>query len=199
MPKIEVDEEQFLNDQKLRQTVSKLLANPEAALKIEEAYKLVDPNAVTPRLDARARAAEPVSEAMKKIGELEKQIADDKAERDRTAKTSALSAKVEEGLAHLKRDGWTKDGIEGVQKIMEEKGILDPIDAAAIYEKQHPPQAPVTPGGTGAWNFLEVPAAADADVHIKKMIENKGENEPVLNSMIAEALNEVRGQTPSRR
>ncbi len=74
---------------------------------------------------------------------------------------------------------------------MEDKGILDADIAAAYFEKQHPPQAPVTPGGSGAWNFMDMPADGDAD--LKKLVETKGESEQLIQKMAIDALNDVRG------
>lgn len=191
---IEVDEEQFLNDQKLRQTVSKIMANPKAAKLVEQAYKEVDPKAPTPRLDAEAVQNETVDTDKKSLAELQKQIADDNAESEKNAKLTALNNKVESGLSKLRREGWTEEGIKGVQAIMDEHGILDPEIAASHFEKLHPPQAPVTPGGSGAWDFMSMPADG-ADEDLKKLIETKGESGPLLDKMARDALNEVRGQS----
>ena len=74
-------------------------------------------------------------------------------------------------------------------------GHLDPLDAAAIVEKSMPPQAPVTPGGSGAWNFMDTPNEGEVD--LKKMIETKGAQDRIPEKMAWDAINEMRG-TPRR-
>ena len=192
MPKmIEIDEEQFVKDTKLRETVAKIMSNPDAALKVEEALKMVDPAARTPRLDQAKVVQEPVAALRKEIDDLK--AANDKSNSDRVAAEARarLHEGVQSGLNDLRRAGWTDDGIKGVEKIMEEKGILDPAVAAAFFEKQHPPQTPVKPGGSGAWNFMDMPAEGDDD--LKKLVETKGQNEGLTQKMAIDALNEVRG------
>ena len=85
----------------------------------------------------------------KTVADLRKEIADDKAEREKKIRLDALNGTVEGGLAKLRRAGWTDEGLTEVRKLMDEKGILDSEIAAAYYEKQHPPQTPATPSGVG--------------------------------------------------
>ncbi len=87
----------------------------------------------------------------------------------------------------------TDPGVLKVKAIMEEKGLLDVDDAVAIFERRNPPPAPIAPGGSGAWNFMDDTAAGDADADIKKMIETKGNSDALLNTMINKTLGEVRG------
>lgn len=193
MPKmVEIDEAEFLNNQTLRQTVAKILANPQAAKLVEQAHKLVDPNAKTPRLDQEAIVTAPVTELKKTVEELNKKIEDDKTAREQADKLAGLKAKVDAGYAQLRKDGWTDEGIEGVKKLSEEKGILDPLDAAAIFLRDHPPQAPATPsGGTGAWNFVD--SVGDNEADLKKLLDSKGDNNMLVDKMARDALNEIRG------
>jgi hypothetical protein len=79
---------------------------------------------------------------------------------------------------------------------MDAKGILDPEDAALIFERDNPPPPPAMPGGSGPWNFME-PSPESGD-DIKKLIESKGENGLLLDKMVREGLAEVRG-TQGRR
>jgi hypothetical protein len=192
MPKmVEIDEEQFLRDQKLRETVAKIMANGDAALKVEEALKMVDPTAKTPRLDQAKVVKEPVDAVRKEIDDLKAAMAKSDADRTAAEARAKLHEGVQTGLARLRQAGWTDDGIKGVEKIMEEKGILDPDVAAAYFEKQHPPQTPVKPGGAGAWNFMDMPAEGDDD--LKKLVESKGQHDGLVQKMAIDALNEVRG------
>lgn len=193
---VEVDESQFLNSQKVVKTMAALLQNPQARRKVLEAHKIIDPNTPIPELDAAA----PIESEMKALrAEMEKDRkdrADERAKEDGERKLAQLNADVESGLAKLRANGVTDEGIAGVKKLMEEKGILDPEIAWAYFDKLHPPQEPVSPKGFGSWSFFDVPSDG-GDEKIKKLIESRGDNESVLNAMVNEALTDSRG-TPRR-
>ena len=151
-------------------------------------------NARIPELEMEAAAKAPVEALEKTVKELQDQIAADKAEREKQLKLDSLNGSMERGFAKLRRDGWLDDGIENVRKLMDEKGILDPEDAAAIYLAKHPPQAPATPSGTGSWNFME-PPADDGDSYTKALMASKSaaDNEQLAMTEARKALNEFRG------
>jgi hypothetical protein len=190
---VEISEEDFLRNQQLAKTVATLLGNPKAKELVQRAVKLVDPNAATPELDQKTMIEQAVAAATKKTDDFiaEQKAAQEKAEADR--RIAQLQQTHDAGIAELRRSGWTDEGIEGVKKVMQEKGLLDPLDAAIIFEKSHPPQSPVTPGGSGAWDFMSLPKDGDDD--LKKLVESKGENAQLLDKMAYDALAEVRGQT----
>ena len=191
---VEVDEEDLVRSEQLRNTLGAIMRNPKAKLLAQQAHKLVDPNAITPELDAATAQNDSISGAEKKINEFiaaqEKRDAD-KAEADRLAK---LNSDFESGRRSLKSQKWTDDGIKKLEEFMEQKGILDHEIAAAAFEKLHPPPTPVTPGGSGSWNFLDLPTEG-ADADLQKLIESKGENSALIDKMAHEAINEVRGQS----
>lgn len=189
MPVIEVDEEQVRRDTALRATMAKMLSKPEAKALVEQAYKMVDPNAQTPELDARRMVHETVSKTQAELDTLKKQLADEKAANEQNMRMAQFESRVEDGFRRLRQQGVTAEGIAGVKKIMEDEGIANPEIAWAHFEKLHPPQAPVA--STGGWNFLE--PAADANADLKKLVETKGESSSVIDKLAFEALNEVRG------
>jgi hypothetical protein len=196
MPKIDVDEEEYRRLKTLETTAADMLKHPEAGLLMEQAYKFVNEKAPTPRLDRKKEQDGFAAQNRKELEDLKKQIADEKAEREKNDKLAAIQAKETQGLAILKKDGWTDEGITGVKKIMEEQGILDPMIAAAYFEKLHPPQQPVQSMNTGSWNFLDLPEDGNAD--LKKLVDSKGESNALLDKMAREALGEIRGAAPRR-
>ena len=147
------------------------------------------------QIKRREAEDEKLARALLSLEEQEQLIKKDKEDREKNEKLAEINSKIAAGKAQLRRDGWTEEGITGVEKIMEERGLLDPLDAAAIFEKQHPPQMPVTPSGTGAWGFLD--NVKDTEADLKKLIETRGESASLLDKMTHEALSEIRG--PSRR
>jgi len=193
MANVELDEVELQRLQKQDRTVHALMANPVAKKKIFEAYKVVDPQARIPELDAEEAARAPVAELEKTVKELRTQMDTDKAEREKEAKLAALNGSVETGMAKLRRSGWTDDGLAEVRKLMDERGIIDPEIAAAYYEKQHPPQAPATPSGIGGWNFMEPPADDDAFVKALTASKNAADNDQLVMNEARKALNDFRG------
>src|SRR5216683_1062955 len=149
MPKmVEVDEGEYNQMIALRNVASKIVSNPAARRRLEEAHKLVDPNASTPMLDQDRLANEPLN-VMK--GELSAEIAALKKEREdekREQTLASIADKQTKAFARLKNENrYTEEGIEAVRKVMETKGLLDVDDAVAIFERANPPAVPATPGG----------------------------------------------------
>jgi hypothetical protein len=197
MPTVEVDELQLQQSQKLRQTVEGWLKHPKAKRKILEAQKLVDPKADIPELDEPDPIEALRAESATEIAALKKQIEDDKAGRERDGRIAQLQAMKDKGIATLREQRYTDDGIKAVEKIMEEKGILDPLDAAAIFERDHPPQMPVSQSGTGGWNFAELPSSTDDadDKYVDSLLKagKNGISDGALSQRIGATINEVRG------
>lgn len=194
MPKtVEVDELEFNNGQQTIAAVRKLMAHPKAALLIEEARKMVEPDAPTPRLDAHKQSSEPLTKLEAKIAELQKKIEDEKAESEKNTKLTQLAERVEKGNAALLKDGWTKDGIKALDEFREKEGIIDPIAAAAYYEKLHGAQvAPATPSSSiGSWDFTQ-PSTQDED-YTKKLLETRGESESLVLGQAMKSLKDFRG------
>jgi len=204
MPVQEIDEVELLRLRKLETQVGALLKNPGARKKLASAVKDVSPK---DPLAAEADAVDPVeqrfTDLQAKLDAETKARVEAETKRDQEAKLSGLRTLRETGLRQLRsgeHDGskWTDDGIRAVEALMEQKGILDPLDAAAIYEKAHPPQMPINPSsGTGGWNFMAPPAETETD--LKALIESKGENIPLVDKIAWGAIQEVRGAQPSRR
>lgn len=191
MAKIEVDEEDVRRLNGLQQTVSTLWGNPEARKLIQRAQKLVDPKAKTPDLDAEEQLVAPVKALEKKFEDYIAETKKTETERTQERQISELKSLQERGWEALRKEKYTDDGIKKIKELMDEKGILDPLDAAAIFDRANPPPAPVTPGGSGAWNFTELPK--EGAEPFKALIDTKGQNDLTVDRMAWEAINEVRG------
>lgn len=196
MPKIEIDEAEYNQLTTLQKVAGKIVGNPAARKMLEQAHKLVDPNAATPALDLESQQLAPVKEIEKnlsaEIAALKKEREDEKRE----ATLAAIAQKQTAGLAQLRRAGYTDEGVAAVQKLMEDKGLLDVEDAVAIFERNHPPAVPVAPGGgmTGErWNFTD---HAEGEKDIAALIANKGDGssaDAAVMRMANSALAEMRG------
>jgi hypothetical protein len=197
MPMVEIDEVTLQQNNKLKQTFETWLKNPKARRKVLEAQRLVDPKADIPELDEPDPLEALKSESAAQIAALQKQIDDDKAARETSATVARLTALKDNGIAKLREQRYTDEGIKSIEKIMEEKGILDPLDAAAIFERNHPPQAPVQQTGSGGWNFGELPSATEDadDKYVDSLLKagKHGLSDGALSQRIAQTINEVRG------
>lgn len=160
---VEVDEAEFNNMVALRGVAARMVAKPELRRLLEQAQKLIDPNAPTPLLDQDAAQLAPVKELEKtvndRIAKFEKEREDEKREQT----LAAIASKQELAFKRLRTEQrYTDEGIEAIRKMMETKGLLDVDDAVAIFERANPPQMPVSPAGgmTGtSWGFADVDTA----------------------------------------
>lgn len=192
MALVELDEMEVARLRQIEQVAGKMMRDPKAKKLLEMAHKQVDPNAITPALDQERQIQEPVNAALERVKDLEAKLQTERDEREKAEKLSVLNKTINDGFAELRKQGWQEDGIKAVDALMQEKGILDPTIAAAYIEKTMPPQQPATPSGSGMWNF--VGGIQDGEADLKKLIDSKGEYEPLIDKMAHDALNEFRGR-----
>jgi len=197
---VELDEDEYNRMKALQGVAAKIVANPNARKMLEQAHKLVEPNAPTPLLDQEKAQLEPLNaiktELTTEIEKLRKEREDEKRE----ATLAAIAQRQQTGLAKLRREGYTDEGVAAVQKLMEDKGLLEVEDAVAIFEKANPPKTPSTPSGgmTGtAWGFAD--STESTDKSIQDLIASKGQNESLVDRMASQALNEFRQSAGVRR
>ena len=195
MPKIEVDEAEYNRMHALAVVANRIVQNPAARRRLEEAHKMVEPNAPTPYLDQERAREEPLNtlktEMQAKLDAIQKERDDERRE----ASIRSTLDKQERAFAKLKHEHrYTDEGVKAVRDLMEAKGLLDVDDAVAIFERSNPPQMPATPSGHtgGSWNFMDE-NAGDSDKNIAALIANKGSNEAATDRMVNQALQELRG------
>jgi hypothetical protein len=200
MPKVEIDEAEYNRLAALQGIASKIVANPAARKRLEEAHKMVDPNATTPALDQERQQAEPLQAMEKKFAD---ELAAIKKERDderNEARISRIAGEQERGFRRLRTEyRYTDEGVEAIRKLMETKGLVDVDDAVAIFERSNPPPTLASPSGmTGsAWGFADV--NADSDKSVQELIATKGAVDSVTDRMAMTALNEFRQAAGGRR
>jgi hypothetical protein len=194
MPKIEVDEEQWNAAQRTLGIVRKIASNPENARVIEAMHKKIDPNVATPLSDADRIANERVTGLEKQLADMKKEQEDARKKDEEERTVLASKGRWEAGRQKLREQGFSDAAIDKIEKeIMEPKGMIDHEDALVLYEKKNPPPAPIMPGSSGAWNFLETPAE-DKDSDIKRLIDTRGNSDLVVDKMARDALNDFRQQ-----
>lgn len=186
---VEVDEEEFARNAKLRNTIAAWMNNPKAKRKMLEAHKEFDPTVKIPELDEPDPVDARVQPLRSELEELKAQIAADKAASARKAQLDEFEAKVESGFSKLRRDGLTSQGEQAVRELMHAEGIVNPEIAWSHLQRTMPQQAPVTPGGVSRWNFFD---QGDDQAELKRLIDTRGENEGVVDKMARDALSEMR-------
>lgn len=196
--RVEIDEAEFVRLSKLNNFAHNMLQNPDAAKLLEKAAKIVDPNIKTPRLDQDAAISTPMQKLHDEMAAMRKQMDDERAAAAQNQTLSALRSQREDGIRALRQKGWMSDAIAAVEKLMDEKGILDVEIAADHYAARHPPANVSMPGSAGGWGFMES-LQDDSDADLKKLIETKGEQDAVVNHIAHKALNEFRSQSQGRR
>ena len=73
---IEVDELEWNTNQQMREAVKKIMANPKAAVIMEEAYKMVEPAAPTPNAEKQKQMLEPYEKLAKEFEDYKKSTAE---------------------------------------------------------------------------------------------------------------------------
>lgn len=192
----EISEEDFLRFNALQTRVTNILAHPQAARLVEQANKIVDPNARTPRLDADAVQNEAIQSVNTKIDKFISEQQERDAAQQRQAALDRLNEQHARGMAVV-RGQYTEEGVKAIEKIMVDKGLTDPLDAAAIFDRDNPAPTPAAPSGMGAWNFMEQ-APGDDQVDISKLIETRGASEQLADKMAYDTLNSIRSQNARR-
>lgn len=187
MAKIEIDETDLVNYQQLAGAMQKMLANPEARRKLLEAQKKVNPDAVIPELDATKPLDEALSNIKKDVDETRKMLADDKADREKEKTLSALRSRWENGRLVARKSGYTAEGLESLEKFMEDKGIADHEIAMPAFEKLHPPEAPIADSGSNFDMLRAIPKSGD---DMKMLFE--GNDQEFLAKKIKETLTDIR-------
>src|ERR1700733_7794528 len=190
MATIEVDESELGHLKKIQATLAKINADPEGKRLLQKAHKKIDPQAITPDLDADAEKEKLTTDTTTKIAELEAKILADKAEREKNESLAALNKKFEDGRAELRKQRYTPEGIEAVEKFMQERGIPDHLVAAAYLEKQNPPQEILSPRAFGGFNFVEPPK--DDDAFLKALLDSKGDDDGAVLRAAADAVGDLR-------
>lgn len=193
MPKvaIEVDEVEYANQQRLTQLYAKMMADPKAREQLTRAAKLVNPQAVTPELDAKDEVLARLAESDAKREALEARIVADQAEREQEKQLAAFTQTWEQKRGALRKMGYLDDGIAKIEEFAQERGLADLEAAEALFAKQNPPQQVAQSSGFAPFDSFN-PSERDNE-NFKKLIANGGQDDPLLeNQMIREVLDDYR-------
>jgi hypothetical protein len=191
MALIEIDESEYEAHKKVTASLNALLSNPKTRRKVLEAQKELNPSLVIPELDA----AEPFNAALSELTSTVKALADSvSADRDKQAereRVSELQRKWNKGRSALRASGYTDEGIEQVEKFMEEKGVADHEVGAAAFERLNPPQTDIRPVGGNRFDIFD---RDDRSSEQMKALYANPNDEMALSGLINDTLKSVRGR-----
>lgn len=199
MPKIEVDEADFVSNNKLRDTVRKMMANPQAAKLLKLAETEIDPTVVHPEIQMERVLDERVGAIQKSVSDFitESKAAREKDESER--RLDKLQNSIDAGIAKLRsEEGLTDEGEKALRELMVKKGETDVFDAWAVFQRHNPPPPPAAPSSGRMFDVISAAKSGD-DEFIKGMIESRGDNQGLVDKIAWEAINEVRADQGKRR
>ena len=191
MALIEVDEVEYQAQRRVTDAMQKLMANPKTRQMVLQAQKTLNPDLPIPEIDATEPLRGEISTLGDKFDALQKQLAEERAERAQAEKMAKLRAEWDRGAAKLRANGYTDEGLQLVEKFMEDKGISDHEIAAAAFERLNPPAEPVKSVGGNRFDLFE--PGNRTDESMAKLFANP-EDPMALNSIINDTLRQVRGR-----
>ena len=185
----DIDENQLAQLATMRDFVVKGLSNPKTRKLLKDAERILYPDQAIPEVDAREEVLSAVDERLKTFGEKLEGFTKAQEEREEKARQAEVQALWMKGQDKARTSGYTAEGLEQLEKFMQEKGVFDHEIAMPAFEKLHPPAEPATTGSGQSWNFFDIPKDAP---DMQALLE--GRDEDFLNKQIPIALNESRGR-----
>lgn len=165
---IEVDEDEARVAHAAKNLLDKFYTNPKTRGKLLGLVKELNPDAAIPELDVAAPLQAELERFKQEvggtIGELRDALATDRRSRD-------VGSVIDTERQKLRKAGYDDEGITGIEKIMQDRGVVDYDMAAAYYDKSLQKPEPVMDsyGQDAAWN---IGAPADDDESHKGWLAN---------------------------
>jgi hypothetical protein len=188
--KVEIEESELANLKRVNDAAVAIGKIPSARAKLQAALAEALPDQAGPEHHLRSEFTEAIGGVSKKIDEFLEGQKQERSEREADAAKRALENRWLEGRAKLRADGVTQEGVEAVEKLMEDEGIPSHEAARLLYERRNPPPEPAVTGGS-RWNFFDRSAEAANDTAFKALMD--GDDETWLAHSIPAALKEARG------
>jgi hypothetical protein len=191
MPLVEVDDRELSDYKRLTAFLQSATTNSKTRRKLLEIQKELNPNQAIPELDAAAPLNDELAQVKSSLAAMSKLMADDKAAREQEKQLAQLSRQWEKGRTLLRKQGYVEEGIDAVEKFMEQRGIADHEVGMAAFERLQPPETPVAPVSGNRFDVF-APRVGD-DAHMKALFANPNDR-GALNGLIADSLRAVRGR-----
>lgn len=177
----EIDDATWAQALNIDAFVRRGLADPKTRRKMLEIQKHLNPNVAIPELDE----SDPIRQ---ELSELKAEIKKKEDERAEAEMLGGLRSKWNNGQAFARKKGYSDEGIEKLEKFMQDENIGSHEAAIPYYEQRNPPPVPATTSST-RWDFFSE-HQGNPDLDLKLLYE--GRDEVFLDKMIADTLNKVR-------
>ena len=204
MASIEVDETELQN---LRAQVGHLSnyekvfkaisGNADSKTLLHAAIKKVSPNTPIPEFDTRAAMHGVSKQLQETVGNATKKIDDFLEGQKKREVENDLTTRVTSGRDFLRRNGMQKEGIEAVEKLMQEEGIASYAAALNHFRVINPPEEMSVPGMQRGIDLVST-GSPISDEEERKLLfagSNATAGDKFVRTMIPKILAEVRGQT----
>ena len=168
--------------------LDKLGRNPKTRVKVLQAMKEDNPDLIIPELDASTPAMDKISALEKALEDEKKSRADDKALESKRRQEEAIEGTIEKHRAKLRKSGYDDEGIEGIEKLMQERGLTDYEAAEALFEKNIPQPDPVMPADFGR----TMPMIDESDADQKLLVRDKNSWRPWQHKKVTEVMKQLR-------
>lgn len=187
----EIDETELANLRKMADIATRVSNHPEGRKLLQEAVAVAIPEEAGPEIRIRKEMDEKFNSLQKTMQEfIEAQTKQREEAAAESAKTR-LANQWAEGRKWAGDAGYTKEGLEKLEEFMEREGIASHKHAAKAFDAENPaPPPPITANHGFGWkdqNSEDVNAAA-----VKALWD--GDEDSFLNTMIPQAIAEVRGR-----
>ena len=189
MANVEIDETELANLRGIQQVLGKVENHPEARALAQKAIALAAPERAGPEVKIRSEFDERFAKLTETVTGFIEDTKKEREENQSAAARRALEQKWMDGRSKARAAGYTTDeGLNALEKFMEDRGVADHEVAMAAFEKINPPAQPLITGGN-RWDFF---APAEQAPDLKPLFE--GREDDFLGPQIQRALAEVRGQ-----
>lgn len=189
MANVEIDENELAALRRYATVADKMAKHPEARKLVQQAALLADPDSVGSEPRIRAEMSEFAQSIRDELKADREARAKDAEEKQAQENTRALEIRWARGKSTARDAGYTDEGLDKLEKWMEDHSIADHALAMPAFERENPPPEPIMTGGQ-RWDF----AAPETrqDVSLKSLFE--GNEDGFLGPAIQSALKEVRGR-----
>ena len=191
MATVEIDETELANLRRVNDVAVRIGKNSKARALLQEAVAEAAPDEAGPEHRIRTEFSEALTAIREDLAKDREERAKEKQEREADAAKRALETRWMAGRTSLRDSGYTQEGIDAVEQLMEQRGIADHEAARALHERLNPPAEPAVTGGS-RWNFFDRAAEAANDTAFKALMD--GDDETFLATAIPAALKEARGE-----
>jgi hypothetical protein len=187
MPDVTITAEQLDAYNKAMAFLNEAATSPKTRRQFETLAKALRPELET-TADIADQVAKPYVEQLETYGKKIDDFLTAQAERDRVAEETAADRARDDSFARLRAAGYTDDGIDKITRLMVERRIPNPEDAAAVFERLHPPP-PAEVGGTWEPAGWDIKSNAVEEASIKELFEDP---DRWADRRVYSVLNEVR-------